>query len=164
MAETATCASAGERQDADRFPDRSRARYRHCSSRSTGDVATLLMDVDEKGALFDGYELKLNSYDLGVDIELADAIERLRFEHPQVRVVVLALGQAAGVLRRRQYPHAGRRHPRPQGLLLLQIHQRDPQRHRGLSEHSGLKNHLRHSGHGGRRRLRNWRSPPTTSC
>ncbi len=47
------------------------------------------MDVDEKGALFEGYELKLNSYDLGVDIELADAIERLRFEHPQVRVVVL---------------------------------------------------------------------------
>jgi benzoyl-CoA-dihydrodiol lyase len=65
------------------------ARYRHWKLKIDGDVATLLMDVDEKGALFEGYELKLNSYDLGVDIELADAIERLRFEHPQTRVVVL---------------------------------------------------------------------------
>ncbi len=65
------------------------ARYRHWKLKVDGDVATLLMDVDEKGALFEGYELKLNSYDLGVDIELADAIDRLRFEHPQVRVVVL---------------------------------------------------------------------------
>src|SRR5208282_5953693 len=65
------------------------ARYRHWQLKIDGDVATLVMDVDEKGALFEGYDLKLNSYDLGVDIELADAIERLRFEHPQVRVVVL---------------------------------------------------------------------------
>ena len=65
------------------------SRYRHWKLKIDGDVATLLLDVDEKGALFEGYELKLNSYDLGVDIELADAIERLRFEHPQVRVVVL---------------------------------------------------------------------------
>jgi benzoyl-CoA-dihydrodiol lyase len=64
-------------------------RYRHWKLQVNGDVATLLMDVDEKGGLFEGYELKLNSYDLGVDIELADAIERLRFEHPQVRVIVL---------------------------------------------------------------------------
>ena len=65
------------------------ARYRHWKLKVDGEAATLLMDVDEKGGLFDGYELKLNSYDLGVDIELADAIERLRFEHPHVRVVVL---------------------------------------------------------------------------
>jgi benzoyl-CoA-dihydrodiol lyase len=65
------------------------ARYRHWKLTIDGDVATLMMDVDEKAALFEGYELKLNSYDLGVDIELADAIERLRFEHPQVRTVVL---------------------------------------------------------------------------
>ena len=65
------------------------ARYRHWQLKVDGDVATLLMDVDEKGGLFEGYELKLNSYDLGVDIELADAIERLRFEHPQVKVVLL---------------------------------------------------------------------------
>jgi benzoyl-CoA-dihydrodiol lyase len=68
-------------------------RYRHWKLKIDGDVATLFMDVDEKGALFEGYELKLNSYDLGVDIELADAIERLRFEHPQVRVVVLRSGK-----------------------------------------------------------------------
>ena len=69
------------------------SRYRHWKLEVDGDVATLLMDVDEKGALFEGYELKLNSYDLGVDIELADAIERLRFEHPQVKVVLLRSGK-----------------------------------------------------------------------
>src|SRR6185312_15457737 len=65
------------------------ARYRHWKLAVDGDVATLTMDVDEKATLFEGYELKLNSYDLGVDIELADAIERLRFEYPQVRVILL---------------------------------------------------------------------------
>jgi benzoyl-CoA-dihydrodiol lyase len=65
------------------------ARYRHWQLTVDGDVATLTMDVDEKAALFEGYDLKLNSYDLGVDIELADALERLRFEHPQARAVVL---------------------------------------------------------------------------
>jgi len=69
------------------------ARYRHWKLNVDGDVGTLVMDVDEKGALFEGYELKLNSYDLGVDIELADALERLRFEHPQVRAVVLRSGK-----------------------------------------------------------------------
>ena len=69
------------------------SRYRHWKVTIDGDVATLLMDVDEKGALFEGYELKLNSYDLGVDIELADAIERLRFEHPEVRVILLRSGK-----------------------------------------------------------------------
>jgi benzoyl-CoA-dihydrodiol lyase len=65
------------------------SKYRHWKLEVHGEIATLLMDVDEKGTLFEGYELKLNSYDLGVDIELADAIERLRFEHPQVKVVLL---------------------------------------------------------------------------
>ncbi len=69
------------------------ARYRHWRLAIDGEVATLFLDVDEKGALFEGYDLKLNSYDLGVDIELADVIERLRFEHPQVRVVVLRSGK-----------------------------------------------------------------------
>src|ERR1700758_5435131 len=69
------------------------SRYHHWKLAIDGDVATLLMDVDEKAALFEGYELKLNSYDLGVDIELADAIERLRFEHPQVRAVVIRSGK-----------------------------------------------------------------------
>ena len=65
------------------------SKYRHWKLSVEGNVATLLMDVDEKGTLFEGYELKLNSYDLGVDIELADAIELLRFEHPAVKVVLL---------------------------------------------------------------------------
>ena len=64
-------------------------RYRHWKLAIDGDVATLAMDVDEKAGLFEGYDLKLNSYDLGVDIELADALERLRFEYPQARVLVL---------------------------------------------------------------------------
>ena len=51
------------------------------------------MDVDENATLFQGYQLKLNSYDLGVDIELADALQRLRFEHPEVKVVVLKSGK-----------------------------------------------------------------------
>jgi benzoyl-CoA-dihydrodiol lyase len=65
------------------------SRYRHWKLDVDGDVATLTMDVDENGGLFEGYQLKLNSYDLGVDIELADAVQRLRFEHPQVKVVLL---------------------------------------------------------------------------
>src|SRR5712692_7065864 len=69
------------------------AKYRHWKLKVDGDIATLLMDVDEKGALFEGYELKLNSYDLGVDIELADAVERLRFEHPRVKVILLRSGK-----------------------------------------------------------------------
>jgi len=68
-------------------------RYRHWKLAVDGDVATLTMDVDEKGGLLGGYELKLNSYDLGVDIELADAIERLRFEHPEVKVVLMRSGK-----------------------------------------------------------------------
>jgi benzoyl-CoA-dihydrodiol lyase len=63
-------------------------RYRHWKLTIDGAVATLAMDVQEDETLVQGYELKLNSYDLGVDIELADAIERLRFEHPQVQVVI----------------------------------------------------------------------------
>ncbi|WP_193184558.1 2,3-epoxybenzoyl-CoA dihydrolase [Nisaea sediminum] len=64
-------------------------RYKHWKLEFDGPRADLVMDVDEKGGLFEGYELKLNSYDLGVDIELYDAIQRLRFEHPEVKVVVL---------------------------------------------------------------------------
>ena len=65
------------------------SRYRHWKLEVAGEVATLTMDVDEDGGLFEGYQLKLNSYDLGVDIELADAVQRLRFEHPAVKVVVI---------------------------------------------------------------------------
>src|ERR1700749_1720493 len=69
------------------------SRYRHWKLAVEADVATLTMDVDENGGLFEGYQLKLNSYDLGVDIELADAVQRLRFEHPEVKVVVLKSGK-----------------------------------------------------------------------
>src|SRR6201995_1820384 len=65
------------------------SRYRHWQLSTAGAVATLAMDVDEDGGLVDGDGLKLNSYDLGVDIELYDAVQRLRFEHPEVRTVVL---------------------------------------------------------------------------
>ena len=64
--------------------------YRHWRLSVDGAVATLALDVDEQGAIAGDHALKLNSYDLGVDIELADAVQRLRFEHPQVRAVVLA--------------------------------------------------------------------------
>ncbi len=64
-------------------------RYRHWKLRFEGDLARLSMAVDLNGGLRDDYELKLNSYDLGVDVELADAITRIRFEHPEVRCVVL---------------------------------------------------------------------------
>jgi len=65
------------------------SKYRHWKIDYDGPVANLYMDVDEKGGLFEGYELKLNSYDLGVDIELADIVQRMRFEHPEVKVVVM---------------------------------------------------------------------------
>jgi benzoyl-CoA-dihydrodiol lyase len=68
-------------------------RYRHWRLSFDGPVAMLTMDVDPAGGLMDGYELKLNSYDLGVDIELADAVQRLRFEHPEVKTVVLRSGK-----------------------------------------------------------------------
>ena len=68
-------------------------RYRHWRLAIDGPVATLTMDVDEQGGIVPGYELKLNSYDLGVDIELYDAVQRLRFEHPEVGAVVITSGK-----------------------------------------------------------------------
>src|SRR3954468_15928564 len=64
-------------------------RYRHWKLQIDGPVATLSMDVQEDETLADGYKLKLNSYDLGVDIELADTVQRIRFEHPEVRAVII---------------------------------------------------------------------------
>ena len=63
--------------------------YRHWRVEYDSAIANLYMDVDEDGGLFDGYQLKLNSYDLGVDIELNDIVQRMRFEHPEVKVVVM---------------------------------------------------------------------------
>ena len=82
--------------DFDTAPDR----YRHWTLAFDGAVATLRLAVAEDGGLVPGYALKLNSYDLGVDIELYDAVQRLRFEHPEVRAVVLTGGLERDVLRR----------------------------------------------------------------
>ena len=67
--------------------------YKHWKLSFDGPIATVTMDVDERGGLREGYELKLNSYDLGLDIELYDAVQRLRFEHPEVRAVVMTSGK-----------------------------------------------------------------------
>ncbi|MGV3569592.1 MAG: 2,3-epoxybenzoyl-CoA dihydrolase [Ramlibacter sp.] len=69
------------------------SRYRHWTLDVQGDVARLKLDIDEDGGIKPGYKLKLNSYDLGVDIELHDAINRIRFEHPAVKVVVFESGK-----------------------------------------------------------------------
>ena len=69
--------------------DRTPAQYQHWKVRYEGEVATLSMGVNEDSGIAPGYKLKLNSYDLGVDIELYDALQRVRFEHPEVKVVVL---------------------------------------------------------------------------
>jgi len=74
--------------DFDTHPDR----YRHWKVAVDGEVATVTLTVDEGAGLVPGYELKMNSYDLGVDIELYDAVQRLRFEHPQVKAVVMTGG------------------------------------------------------------------------
>src|SRR4029078_5032096 len=68
------------------------SRYRHWRIEYDGDVAYLIMDVDQAGGL-GVYDIKLNSYDLGVDIELNDAVQRLRFEHPEIRCVVIKSGK-----------------------------------------------------------------------
>ena len=80
--------AAQDRIDFQTSPDR----YRHWDLAIDGDVATLKMQVELEGGERPGYELKLNSYDLGVDIELADATQRIRFEHPEVRTVVITGG------------------------------------------------------------------------
>ena len=74
--------------DFDTAPDR----YRHWKLEVDGEVATVTLAVDEDGGLVPGYQLKMNSYDLGVDIELYDAVQRLRFEHPEVKSVVMTGG------------------------------------------------------------------------
>ena len=87
-------------------------RYRHWRLDVDGAVARLTLDVDEAGGIVPGYELKLNSYDLGVDIELYDAVQRLRFEHPQVRAVVVTSAKdrtfcaGANIKMLAQSPHA----------------------------------------------------------
>lgn len=68
-------------------------KYKHWSMSFNGDIATLKLDINEDGGIRPGYKLKLNSYDLGVDIELHDALQRIRFEHPEVKTVVFTSGK-----------------------------------------------------------------------
>src|SRR3989440_12049488 len=72
--------------------DRHPSTYRHWRLEIDPPLARLTMAVDPEGGLNEGYQLKLNSYDLGVDIELNDAVQRLRFEHPEVRAVIVSGG------------------------------------------------------------------------
>ncbi|ETF01247.1 crotonase [Advenella kashmirensis W13003] len=69
------------------------SQYKHISLTTEGNIARLIIDIDEDSGIRPGYKLKLNSYDLGVDIELNDALNRLRFEHPEVRSVVVSSGK-----------------------------------------------------------------------
>ena len=96
-------ADAGTRSPSTPHPDR----YRHWRLAVDGRVATLTLAVDANGGIVPGYELKMNSYDLGVDIELYDAVQRLRFEHPEVRRRRDHRRPGADVLRRREHPDAG---------------------------------------------------------
>src|ERR1700712_4891317 len=73
--------------------DTSPEAYKHWSLSVDGEIATLTLDVAEDGGIVPGYELKMNSYDLGVDIELHDAVQRIRFEHPEVKAVVVTSGK-----------------------------------------------------------------------
>ncbi len=91
MAEAAATLAGEDTAATKRFYtyDTSPDRYRHWKLAFDGPIATLALDIDEDGGLNPGYKLKLNSYDLGVDIELHDALQRIRFEHPEVRSVIV---------------------------------------------------------------------------
>ena len=128
------------------------ARYRHWKLAVDGEIATLSLDVDEDAGLFEGYQLKLNSYDLGVDIELADALQRLRFEHPSVKAVLLRSAKNRVFCAGANIRMLAGRVARPQGQL-LQVHQRDPQRHRGCEPQLRAFVRLRDQRNRGRRRL-----------
>ena len=69
-------------------------RYNHWKLSFDGPLATLALDINEDKGIAPGYKLKLNSYDLGVDIELYDAVNRIRFEHPEVKTVVITSGKS----------------------------------------------------------------------
>src|SRR5919108_3910565 len=91
--------------------DRHPSTYRHWRLEIEPPLARLTMQVDADGGLNDGYQLKLNSYDLGVDIELNDAVQRLRFEHPEVRAVIVSGGLDKMFCLRAQHPILAGRSP-----------------------------------------------------
>jgi benzoyl-CoA-dihydrodiol lyase len=93
LLETPGPAASGGRDEPLISFDTDPGRYRHWQLSIDGEVATLALDTAEDGGLHPGYSLKLNSYDVGVDIELHDAVQRLRFEHPEVRAVIITSGK-----------------------------------------------------------------------
>jgi benzoyl-CoA-dihydrodiol lyase len=93
LLETTGPAASGGRDEPLISFDTDPGRYRHWKLSIDGEVATLALDTAEDGGLHPGYSLKLNSYDVGVDIELHDAVQRLRFEHPEVRAVIITSGK-----------------------------------------------------------------------
>ena len=97
-------------------------RYKHWRLTFDGPVATLTMDVAEDGGIRPGYKLKLNSYDLGVDIELHDALQRIRFEHPEIRSVMITSAKNRDFLFRREHLHAGAVFARVESEF-LQVHE-----------------------------------------
>ena len=104
--------------------------YKHWKLSVDGEIARLTMSVDDDHALKPGYELKLNSYDLAVDIELSDAISRLRFEHPEVRSVVISADIDRVFCSGANIYMLGALVAQLQGEL-LQVHQRNSPLHRG---------------------------------
>ena len=112
------------------------ATYRHWKLDVDGEVAYLRLDVAEDGGLVPGYELKMNSYDLGVDIELYDATQRLRFEHPEVRAWCSPARKDRNFCAGREHPDARPVEPPVEGEL-LQVHQRDRNGIEDTTAHSG---------------------------
>ena len=127
-------------------------RYRHYRVTYDDCVATLSLDVDEEGGIRPGYKLKLNSYDLGVDIELYDALQRIRFEHPEVRTVVLTSGKDRVFCSGANIFMLGTVDACMEGEL-LQVHERNAQRHRGRKPSLGLEVYRRLQRHDRGRRL-----------
>ena len=128
--------------------------YKHWKLSFDGPVATLAMDVKEDAGLRpNDYKLKLNSYDLGVDIELADALQRIRFEHPEVHAVVVTSLKPRIFCAGANIFMLGTLESRLQGEL-LQVHQRDPPRHGGHERAQRHQVSRRAQRHLCRRRLR----------
>jgi hypothetical protein len=148
--------------------ERARGDYRHWKldfpATWGGAVARLSMDVDEDGGMRPGYPLKLNSYDLGVDIELADILLRLRFEHPAVRALIVTSAKDRIFSAGANIYMLGLVDAPLQGQL-LQVHQRDAAVPGGAVRALGYSHALRAQRHGLGRRLRAGRRPATRfSC
>ena len=127
--------------------------YRHWRVDVEGRVATLTLDVDEDAGIRPGYKLKLNSYDLGVDIELYNILQSIRFEHPEVACVVMTSAQANACSAPAPTSTCSALHARLESEF-LQVHQRDAQRHGRLQPPRWPEIRGRVERHHGGRRLR----------